>query len=44
MFGFGRGLEFCQGGDEGSSEVLDAAEGIVGDGVALEVFHQPEGA
>ena len=44
MFGFGRGLELGEGGDEGAAEVFDAAEGVVGDGLPFEVFHEPEGA
>ncbi len=42
MFGFGSGLEFDEGGDEGAAEVFDATEGVVGDGLALEVFDEPE--
>jgi len=40
----GGGTEFGEGVDECAAEMFDAAEGVVGDGVFLEIFDKPEGA
>jgi len=33
-----------EGADQGSSEMLDTAQGVMADGVAFEVFDEPQGS